>query len=248
MFIIGCDLHTRYQVVAWVDEETGKIRTRRLEHGKEEVQAFYVGWPRGARIGIEATFPALWFERLLAECGHELWVGDAAQIRAKAVRQQKTDPALRDRAPARSAADESLSAHLGAAGGGARPAPVVGASHEVGAGTDAGEESTARSGDEPGSVSEAQAVERKRTSRASEPSIIAMGKPATPRTAGLARSTGSRHRSAGPRGSGRSGGAGGGEVADDPPGSGAGGESSLRADGGAGGTLCPQRQAGELPG
>jgi len=91
MNIIGCDLHPRYQVVAWVDEETGEIRTRRLEHGKEEVQAFYVGWPRGARIGIEATFPALWFERLLAECGHELWVGDAAQIRAKAVRQQKTD-------------------------------------------------------------------------------------------------------------------------------------------------------------
>src|SRR5271157_4773561 len=86
MNIIGCDLHTRYQVVAWVDEETGKIRTRRLEHGKEEVQAFYVGWPRGAQIGIEATFPALWFERLLAECGHELWVGDAAQIRAKAER------------------------------------------------------------------------------------------------------------------------------------------------------------------
>jgi len=91
MNIIGCDLHPRYQVVAWVDEETGEIRTRRLEHGKEEVQAFYVGWPRGARIGIEATFPALWFERLLGECGHELWVGDAAQSRAKAVRRQKTD-------------------------------------------------------------------------------------------------------------------------------------------------------------
>jgi transposase len=29
---------------------------------------------------------------MLAEFGHELWVGDAAQIRASAVRQQKTDP------------------------------------------------------------------------------------------------------------------------------------------------------------
>ncbi len=28
---------------------------------------------------------------LLAECGHELWVGDAARIRASEVRQQKTD-------------------------------------------------------------------------------------------------------------------------------------------------------------
>jgi len=28
---------------------------------------------------------------LLSELGHELWVGDAAQIRASYVRQQKTD-------------------------------------------------------------------------------------------------------------------------------------------------------------
>jgi transposase len=42
-------------------------------------------------VGVEATFPALWFERLLAGCGHELWVGDAARIRASEVRQQKTD-------------------------------------------------------------------------------------------------------------------------------------------------------------
>jgi transposase len=35
--------------------------------------------------------PALWFERMLAELGHELWVGNAAQIRASVVREQKTD-------------------------------------------------------------------------------------------------------------------------------------------------------------
>ena len=52
---------------------------------------FYANLPRGARIGIEATLPALWFERLLAELGHELWVGHAAEIRAQVVRRQKTD-------------------------------------------------------------------------------------------------------------------------------------------------------------
>ena len=91
MTIMGCDLHTRYQVVAWIEEETGEIRTRRLEHENGEARAFYTSLPRGARVGIEATFPALWFERLLAECGHELWVGDAARIRASEVRKQKTD-------------------------------------------------------------------------------------------------------------------------------------------------------------
>ena len=91
MNIIGCDLHTRYQVVAWIEEETGEIRTRRLEHEGEEVRAFYAQWPRGTIVGVEATFPALWFERLLGELGHEQWVGDATRIRASEVRQQKTD-------------------------------------------------------------------------------------------------------------------------------------------------------------
>jgi len=64
---------------------------RRLEHTSEEVRSFYRQWPRGTEVGLEATFPALWFERLLGELGHELWVGDAARIRASEVRQQKTD-------------------------------------------------------------------------------------------------------------------------------------------------------------
>jgi len=42
-------------------------------------------------VGIEATGHTRWFERLLAELGHELWVGDAARIRAAEVPKQKTD-------------------------------------------------------------------------------------------------------------------------------------------------------------
>jgi len=43
------------------------------------------------RVGIEATGHARWFERLLAELGFELWIGDAARIKATRVRKQKTD-------------------------------------------------------------------------------------------------------------------------------------------------------------
>ena len=91
MLIIGCDWHPRYQIVAWVEEETGEVMTRRLEHENGEARRFYESLPPGAIVGIEATFPSYWFERLLAECGHELWVGDAARIRASVVRRQKTD-------------------------------------------------------------------------------------------------------------------------------------------------------------
>ena len=89
---IGNDLHTRYQVVAWVDEQTGEICKRRLEHTGKEVEEFYAQFARGTVVGIEATLPAYWFERLLGELGHELWVGDAARIRAHEVRDQKHDP------------------------------------------------------------------------------------------------------------------------------------------------------------
>ncbi len=40
---------------------------------------------------MKATGHTRWFERMLAELGHELWIGDAAQIRASVVRKQKTD-------------------------------------------------------------------------------------------------------------------------------------------------------------
>jgi len=89
---IGNDFHPRYQVVAWIDEQTGEIRKRQLEHPSAEVEKFYAQFPRGTVVGIEATLPAYWFERLLEKLGHELWVGDAARIRAHDVRDQKHDP------------------------------------------------------------------------------------------------------------------------------------------------------------
>jgi len=91
MSIIGCDLHTRYQVIARIDTETGEMTTRRLEHENGEAKAFYASAPKPSLIGIEATGYTQWFERLVAELGHELWVGDPAEIRARAVRRQKTD-------------------------------------------------------------------------------------------------------------------------------------------------------------
>ncbi|SPE23385.1 hypothetical protein SBA2_1220002 [Acidobacteriia bacterium SbA2] len=43
------------------------------------------------RVGMEATGYSRWFERLLAELGFELWIGDPAEIKAKRVKKQKYD-------------------------------------------------------------------------------------------------------------------------------------------------------------
>ena len=91
MWIIGCDFHPRYQQIAALNQATGEILERQLSHEVKEAEAFYESLPRGALIGMEATCTAQWFERLLARCGHQLQVGDAAQIRASVVRKQKTD-------------------------------------------------------------------------------------------------------------------------------------------------------------
>src|SRR2546425_4645114 len=40
---------------------------------------------------MEACGHYPWFERLLQELGFELWLGDAAEVRASVVRKQKTD-------------------------------------------------------------------------------------------------------------------------------------------------------------
>ena len=74
-----------------LDRETGELTERRMEHANSAAWAFYAELKTPARVGIEATGHTRWFERLLAELGHELWIGDAAQIRAAMVRKQKTD-------------------------------------------------------------------------------------------------------------------------------------------------------------
>lgn len=91
MKIIGCDFHTRQQQIEMLDRETGEIVQLRLEHHNGEARRFYEQLCGPVIVGIEATGYTRWFERMLAELGHELWVGDAAQIRASVVRKQKND-------------------------------------------------------------------------------------------------------------------------------------------------------------
>jgi hypothetical protein len=131
MKIVGCDLHTRYQQIAMLDQETGELIERRLEHESGEARAFYAALSAPVRVGIEATGHTRWFERMLAELGHELWIGDAAQIRASMVRKHK-DRCARRGARGGFAVKRALPAHLAADAGGARSAATGVASAEAG--------------------------------------------------------------------------------------------------------------------
>src|SRR3981081_3794029 len=91
MMIIGCDFHPSWQQIAWMDKETGETGEQRLVHAGGDAERFYRQLAAPALIGMEATGNSHWLVDLLAELGHKLWVGDAAQIRASYVRQQKTD-------------------------------------------------------------------------------------------------------------------------------------------------------------
>ena len=93
MLIIGCDYHPGFQQIAYVDTETGELQERRLNH-PEEAEKFYrelAAQGKIIRVGMEASGHARWFERLFAELSFELWIGDAAKIKAKRVRKQRTD-------------------------------------------------------------------------------------------------------------------------------------------------------------
>ncbi len=91
MIIIGVDFHPEFQQIASVDTETGEFQEKRLAH-REEAEGFYRALAgQKVRVGMEASGHARWFERLLAELQIELLIGDAAEIRSKRVRKQKTD-------------------------------------------------------------------------------------------------------------------------------------------------------------
>ncbi len=95
MIIIGVDYHPSNQYIAFVDTETGEGDERRFRPDDGEAEKFYRELAaRGAsvRVGMGTTGYSRWFERLLAELGMELWIGDAAKIKTKRSPQAEDRP------------------------------------------------------------------------------------------------------------------------------------------------------------
>jgi len=91
MRIIGCDYHPSWQQVCWLETATGETGEQKLEHASGEAERFYRQLREPALIGMESTGNCQWFLELARRLGHDLWVGDAAKIRASDSRQQKHD-------------------------------------------------------------------------------------------------------------------------------------------------------------
>jgi hypothetical protein len=94
MMIIGVDYHPSFQQIAFLVEETGECGERRLNHSDREAENFYRDLKAGGisiRVGMETTGYSRWFERLLAELGFEVWIGDAAEIKTRRAKKRKTD-------------------------------------------------------------------------------------------------------------------------------------------------------------
>jgi transposase len=94
MMIISVDYHPSFQTIAFLMEETGECGEQELKHSDGQAEKFYRDLKQqgiSVRVGMEATGYSRWFERLLAELGFELWIGDPAEIKAKRIKKQKTD-------------------------------------------------------------------------------------------------------------------------------------------------------------
>lgn len=88
----GVDFHARQQFIKWSDTSDGEIHQLQLSHQSlDEVRMFYSQFKGEVIVGLEASGYSNWFEAMLDELGHQVWVGDAIQIRRRARSRQKTD-------------------------------------------------------------------------------------------------------------------------------------------------------------
>lgn len=88
---VATDFHARGQTIRYCDQADGEIHRAKLRHQHDDVRGFYQQFSGEVIVGFEASGYSAWFEQMLAELGHTVWLGNAAEIRRKAPRRQKND-------------------------------------------------------------------------------------------------------------------------------------------------------------
>ena len=85
------DFHARQQTISYCDTETGELQRHELHHQRDNVREFYEQFTGEVIVGLEASGYSAWFEEMLEELQHTVWLGDPAEIRRRASRRQKND-------------------------------------------------------------------------------------------------------------------------------------------------------------
>jgi transposase len=85
------DFHARVQTISYLTTEGGEVHRIELRHEDDDVRGFYAQFTGEVIVGFETSGYAYWFEELLEELGHKVWIGDPAEIRRLARRRQKND-------------------------------------------------------------------------------------------------------------------------------------------------------------
>jgi len=88
---VAVDFHARQQTITYCDTADGEIHRPVLRHQHDDVRAFYEQFKGEVIVGLEASGYSAWFEQMLGELGHTIWLGNPAEIRRKAPRRQKND-------------------------------------------------------------------------------------------------------------------------------------------------------------
>ena len=88
---VAVDFHAREQTISYCDLADGEIHRSKLWHQRDDVRAFYEQFTGEVIVAFEASGYSAWFEQMLAEVGHTIWLGNPAAIRRRAPRRQKND-------------------------------------------------------------------------------------------------------------------------------------------------------------
>ena len=88
---VAVDFHARQQTLSYCDLADGEIQHRELRHQRDDVRGFYKQFTGEVIVALEASGYSAWFEQMLADLGHTVWLGNAAEIRRRASRRQKND-------------------------------------------------------------------------------------------------------------------------------------------------------------
>lgn len=87
----GVDFHARQRMICYCDTADGESHCQQLDHERDDIHSFYAQFTGEVIVVLEASGYSTWFIELLESLGHQVWLGEATEIRRRARRRQKND-------------------------------------------------------------------------------------------------------------------------------------------------------------